>query len=365
MGNLLRLALFILVLGVLAGGIGAMLLHERQREHAVERLVRESIALPTDNPAAAPEGAAVISELRRHHARTQRAILLFGGLALGCVVVLAVVPARVPAAAPDNGHAAAARTEMRGLETLARATVAQRAELDQEREARHRAAQDLHLQQVLANHALQDKIRLGRDLHDGLIQTLYATGLMLETAAQRLAAEPPDSAAATRLIDRAKTTLNAAIRETRGTIGSLTPDALQTQSFADAVSALLDHLDCDRLRERNVVLSPDLPVFAEPARTELLQIIRESTSNALRHGGATRLEIEFAPLPDGRLRLLIRDDGRGFDPAAITRGHGLDNLAARARALGAHLDIDSAVGRGATLTLTLPAPAATPSESAV
>lgn len=240
-----------------------------------------------------------------------------------------------------------------------------RAELDQEREARHRAAQDLHLQQILANHALQDKIRLGRDLHDGLIQTLYATGLMLETAAQRLAAEPPDSAAATRLIERAKTTLNAAIRETRGTIGDLTPDALQTQSFADAVSALLDHLDCDRLRERRVVLAPELPVFVEPARTELLQIIRESTSNALRHGGATRLEIEFAPLPDSRLRLLIRDDGRGFDPAAITRGHGLDNLAARARALGAHLDIDSAVGRGATLTLTLPAPAATPSESAV
>ncbi len=53
----------------------------------------------------------------------------------------------------------------------------------------------------------------------------------------------------------------------------------------------------------------------------------------------------------------MRDDGRGFDPAAVTRGHGLDNLAARARSLGAQLDIDAAPGHGAVITLVLAAPA--------
>jgi signal transduction histidine kinase len=193
-------------------------------------------------------------------------------------------------------------------------------------------------------------------LHDGLVQTLYATGLVLETAVQRLSATPPAATDAARLIERAKTTLNAAIRQARDTIDDLSPDALEQQSFPQAVDALLDHLDGERLRERQVTLSPELPVFSEPQRTELLQIIREAVSNALRHGAATRLNIEFAPLPDQRLRLEIRDDGTGFDPAAITRGHGLDNLAARARAVGAALDIDSAPGRGTRIVITLPKP---------
>jgi signal transduction histidine kinase len=205
-------------------------------------------------------------------------------------------------------------------------------------------------------------VRLGRDLHDGLVQTLYATGLVLETAAQRLAATPPDHAEAARLLERAKTTLNAAIREARGTIGGLTPDALDEQSFPEAVRAILGHLDAGRLRACDIRLSPELPAFVEPARTELLQIIREASSNALRHGAATRLEIDFAPLPadepsaPGRLRLSIRDNGRGFDPAGVTHGHGLDNLAARSRALGATLAIDSSPSRSTTITLTLPTP---------
>ncbi len=345
MGKLLRLAVFILALGALAAGTGAALLQERNRERRIERELNFS----TDADSRA------VDALRAHHTDTQRTLLLLSGLALVCLTALAIVPVRAAEPAPA-ADPAAARSEMRGLESLARATNAQRVELDHEREARHRSEQDLHLQQVLANHALQDKIRLGRDLHDGLIQTLYATGLVLETASQQLAATPADPAGAARLLERAKSTLNAAIREARGTIGGLTPDALEEQSFPAAVQAVLDHLDGGRLRARRVALSADLPAFAGAARTELLQIIRESASNALRHGGATELDLAFAPLADGRLRLVIRDNGRGFDPAAVTRGHGLDNLAARARKLEAALEIDAAPGRGATLTLTLPPP---------
>lgn len=343
MGNFLRLALFILALGVLAAGTGALLLQERHRERALESV--------------ATEDAALREALRAGHAKGRKAILAYSALALVCLIAVSVVPART--ATPATGlDPAAARSEMRGLETLARATNAQRLELDHEREARHRSEQDLHLQQVLANHALQDKIRLGRDLHDGLVQTLYATGLVLETAAQRLAGQPADPAEAARLLERAKSTLNAAIREARGAIGDLTPDALEEQSFSDAVRAVLDHLDGGRLREHRVALAGDLPAFDPGVRMELLQVIRETASNALRHGGATTLDISFAPLADGRLRLTVRDDGRGFDPATVSRGHGLDNIAARAGGLGATLDLDSAPGRGAAVTLTLPAPAA-------
>jgi signal transduction histidine kinase len=59
--------------------------------------------------------------------------------------------------------------------------------------------------------------------------------------------------------------------------------------------------------------------------------------------------------PDGSSRLTIRDNGAGFDAQSIKRGHGLDNLSARARILGAQLEIYSALGRGAVIALTLPA----------
>ena len=350
MGNFLRLVILIIALGTLAAGLGSLLLQESQRERYLERLAL------SPQPATPEE---LVAALRQSHTQTQRRILIFGGLTLLCVIALAVAPARKAVTPPDT-DSRHARTEMRGLESLARATNAQRAELLQEREARHLSEQDLHLQQVLVNRALEDKVRLGRDLHDGLVQTLYATGLVLEAASQRLSAGAPDTAEITeaaRLLERAKSTLNAAIRDARGTIGGLTPGALDEKSFSANLHAILDHLDGGRLRERLVTLDPALPVFSEPQHTELLQIIREAASNSLRHGAATRLELSFSPLFDGRLQLILRDNGKGFDPAAVTRGHGLDNLAARSRALDATLDIDSAPGRGTAITLTLPAPA--------
>jgi signal transduction histidine kinase len=330
----------------LAAGAGVVLVGESQRERELERRLLAT-------PGLAEESAPLLAEMRARHAATQRNLLLFGGLALVCVVALAVVPGR-PGRGGSPEAAYAVRSEMRGMESLAKATVAQRVELDHEREARHRSEQDLHLQQMLVNRALQDKVRLGRDLHDGLVQILYATGLVLETAASRLAANPPDKDEAQRLIERAMGTLNAAIREARGTIGGLTPDALEGQSFADALAALLDHLDAARRCQPRVELDPALPAIADPLRTELLQIIREAVSNALRHGDARHLELRLEPQGEAAVRLVLRDDGVGFDPQAVTRGHGLDNLAARARSLGATLTIDSAPGHGTTITLVAP-----------
>lgn len=347
MGSLLRLVVFLLVLSGLAAGTGVLLLQERHREAALEkRFADEAPPLSQDE---------IRRLLREHHTRNQQTFLLGGGLALLGMVLIALVPARSTAAREtENAGPKQTHTEIKEWENLARANLAQRAELDLERETRHRAEQDLHLQQVLANQTLQAQITLGRDLHDGLVQTLYATGLVLETASARLSSPTPDPVEAASLIQRAKTNINAAIRETRGAIGGLTRDALETQGLPEAIHALLDHLDSGRLQERHVRLDATLPNYPGETRTELLQIIREASSNALRHGAATRLEIELSSTPDGASQLIVRDNGRGFDPQAIKRGHGLDNLSARARVLGAELEIFSAPGRGTVIALTLP-----------
>ena len=347
MGPLLRLVVFILVLSGLAVGTGVLLLQERHREAALEKRFEDEAP-----PLSLDETRRLLSE---NHTRSQQTFLLGGGLALLGMVLIALLPSRsIAATASENAGPRKAHTEIKTWENLARANLAQRAELDIEREARHRTEQDLHLQQVLANQTLQAQITLGRDLHDGLVQTLYATGLVLETASARLNSPTPDPVEASSLIQRAKTNINAAIRETRGAIGGLTRDALETQGLPEAINALLDHLDGGRLHERHVSLDATLPNYPSETRTELLQIIREASSNALRHGAATRLEIELTSTPDGTSQLTVRDNGSGFDPQAIKRGHGLNNLSARARVLGAELEIYSAPGRGTVIALTLP-----------
>jgi signal transduction histidine kinase len=346
MGTLFRLLVFIIALGALGTGTAWLLARERQREAAREFLLTAATEMDFGSRVAA---------LDRQRASAEYDLLLFGALAASCLLVVAVVPARIAAAPAPASHGTEKvplQREMTGLESLARTTVTQRAELDQEREARHRSEQDLYLQQVLTNGALQEKIRLGRDLHDGLVQSLYATGLMLESAS-RLVAEDP--AQASSVLVAAKSNLKTSIKDTRAVIDGLSPDALESQNLGDSIQALLDHLDANRLEHRGVTLSPDLPVLSKRVVTELLQIIRESVSNALRHGQANRIDLAIAPSPTG-LNLVIRDNGCGFDPATVNRGHGLDNLSARSRLLGGHLVVDSTPGLGTCVNLSLPLP---------
>ncbi|MEY4490163.1 MAG: hypothetical protein RIQ79_2671 [Verrucomicrobiota bacterium] len=346
MGTLFRLIIFIFALGALGTGTAWLLARERQRETVREHL----LSAPSGST-----GANRSEAIRQLQSSAEQDLLFFGALAISCLFVMAVIPARAAAAnAPALSDRAEnpARREMTGLEQMARTTVAQRAELDQERESRHRSEQDLYLQQVLANHALQEKVRLGRDLHDGLVQSLYATGLMLESASRLVADDP---AQASSVLATAKSNLKTSIKDTRAVIDGLSPDALENRSLGESIQALLDHLDANRLEHRGVSLSPELPVLPDRVVTELLQIIRESVSNALRHGQATRLDITFAPSSAG-LDLMISDNGRGFEPATANRGHGLDNLAARARLLGGQLVVESKPGLGTCVNLSLPLP---------
>jgi len=244
-------------------------------------------------------------------------------------------------------------TDFGVISHLAERSVRQSAELEQEREDRQRAEADAHLKQILLNRALQEKIDMGRDLHDGLIQSLYATGLTIQAGRKALDAAP---ATARSQIDTALQTLNAAIREVRTYISGLGPEQLRQRSFADSVRAIVGHLAAGREIETDLRIDEEAARRLAPAQvTDLLQILREAVSNSLRHGGAHRISIRLNR--DGsRLCLSAEDDGRGFDPQHAIRGHGLDNMQARADRLDAHLRCQSEPGRGTRLVLTLNAP---------
>jgi signal transduction histidine kinase len=241
------------------------------------------------------------------------------------------------------------------LSQLAARSVRQTAELEKEREDRLRAEADAHLKQILLNRALQEKIDMGRDLHDGLIQSLYATGLTIQAGRKAL---DHDHTEARTQIDTALQTLNAAIREVRTYISGLGPEQLRQRSFAESVRAVVEHHCAVRELAVEIRIDEEAAGLLSPVQvTDLLQIVREAVSNSVRHGHAKQLAIRLHRNGD-ELCLLLHDNGRGFDLHSATRGHGLDNMQARADRLGAKLQCQSAPGQGTRLVLTFNTPSA-------
>ncbi len=200
---------------------------------------------------------------------------------------------------------------------------------------------------------LDERARLGRDLHDGVIQNLYATGMGIAALRGRL---NPEQAVLADLLDEARATINETIRDVRNFIDGLEPEALRAMSFADALRSLADKLR----RLRPFVAHFDIEAAVADAltpkqRLNLLQVAREAMSNALRHGAASELRIGLRRRGD-RIEFEVADNGRGFDSSSSENyGLGLRNFADRAVDLNSQLSVQSAPGQGTRVTVSLPA----------
>jgi signal transduction histidine kinase len=227
---------------------------------------------------------------------------------------------------------------------------AQRDSLQREIEARARAQASLERSEGELRRNLEERARLGRDLHDGVIQSLYAAGMGL--AGIRALLRPEQAEAAARL-EQTRAALNETIHDVRNFIIGLEPEALRLQTFSQAVAALCEAMKS--LGTFRTTLEIDEGIAGRLSlaqRVHALQIAREAVSNAVRHGEASHVQIrlrmagEFAEFE-------VRDNGRGFDPSApAPRGKGLQNFADRARELGGELSLESKPGHGATIRLT-------------
>jgi signal transduction histidine kinase len=199
----------------------------------------------------------------------------------------------------------------------------------------------------------EERDRIGRDLHDGIIQSLYAVGLSLEDVPE-IMAEMPDEAAAR--VDAAIESINLAIRDIRNFIYGLRPEAVDGSQFVAGIAALAEEVRHGGLVDVIAELDPDADPELDPdAGAELLNLVREGLSNAVRHSRANHISIVLAAADDGAI-LEIADDGIGFDPAReVAAGHhGLANMRARAAGIGGRLEIRSAPGSGTRLIVDLP-----------
>jgi signal transduction histidine kinase len=205
---------------------------------------------------------------------------------------------------------------------------------------------------------LRERERIGRDLHDGIIQSIYAAGLHLEQAA----AEAEGAPAQTR--DRIGTVmaeLNRITGDIRSTIFDLRSGGLETRDAEAIVLAVADELQAHTLVRIKVRSEGRHRPRLRPEQAEQLrQLVTEAFSNILRHAHATTVSVEMT-FSQQRFTLVIADDGVGFDSDAPPRGggrrgraQGLGNMRRRAELLDGELRVESAPGTGTRLSLTMP-----------
>ncbi|MEZ5142599.1 MAG: GAF domain-containing sensor histidine kinase [Acidimicrobiales bacterium] len=199
---------------------------------------------------------------------------------------------------------------------------------------------------------LEDRERIARELHDTVIQRIFATGLAL----QGIAARQADTDLAARL-QSAVDDLDDTVRHIRTTIFELQrarlPGRSVRQEVLDLVSESGESLGFDPIVQFEGPIDSVVPAGVAD---HVLAVVREALTNMAKHAGAGRADVRLK-VDDHDLLLRIDDDGRGIDAARTPdehHGHGLRNLAKRAEQLGGSLTVESAPDEGTTLVWTVP-----------
>ena len=195
---------------------------------------------------------------------------------------------------------------------------------------------------------VEDRERIARDLHDAIIQDIFAVGLGLQVAAGRVT--DPDVGAELR---EAATRLDEAITSLRRFIFDLRPPVWAQRRVRDELADLAYSLAEPHDAEVEVLFRGEVDDLPDRLVDEILPIVRESLSNALRHADASHVSVMINRRSE---HVIVRaiDDGRGFSVDAATGGMGLQNLRKRASDLGGYTEITSAPGDGTTVEVSLP-----------
>lgn len=189
------------------------------------------------------------------------------------------------------------------------------------------------------------------EIHDGVAQ--YIAGALMHFEAS---AHGRGMRTTTRDFESGMRLLHAAAEESRRLIGGLRPPALDELGIVDAIESLVADARADgpqvdfthRLPEGR--LSPHM-------ETIIFRIVQEALTNVRRHAAARRVEVTLERTDD-HVRIGVRDDGQGFDPAAVPEERfGLEGIRQRCRLLGGEPRITSAPGAGTTIEVVLPIPA--------
>ncbi|WKZ34967.1 MAG: GAF domain-containing sensor histidine kinase [Anaerolineales bacterium] len=200
---------------------------------------------------------------------------------------------------------------------------------------------------------LEERDRIGMDLHDGIIQSIYGVGLSLEGAQHTLIEDP---GAAKERINYAINGLNQAIRDIRSYILDLRPRQLGADGLLNGIKRLISEYRANTFSDIHLTGSDsDLKDLPQTQALVLFHICQEALANAAKHAGARNVQVAVWTTEE-RALMEVHDDGKGFDMDKMQTsiGHGLANMRTRAHAVGGDIDISSSNGDGTTILVWVP-----------
>jgi PAS domain S-box-containing protein len=198
---------------------------------------------------------------------------------------------------------------------------------------------------------LEERERFARDLHDGIIQSIYAVGLALDQA--KLDISPTNQAALSQ-IDVSLKSMARVIQDIRNYIFDLRPHALKYRGLTARLEGLIKELRVNTLLPIHVEISDDIERYLTEAQaSHVFHICHEALANTARHARASQIWLQVIHKED-LITVHIEDNGIGFEYAPeVNPGHrGLTNIQSRALQLDANFNIDTAPRQGTRLTLT-------------
>ncbi len=195
---------------------------------------------------------------------------------------------------------------------------------------------------------LDDRARIARDLHDGIIQSLFAASMVLSQVRE---VEQPSSPTRGQLV-RLERLIGSSIDDLRRYVRDLTPPAVSNADLGTLVRQLVREFQERTGIRCRVSLDPRALATVQGGAVDIVQIIRESLSNIARHASASSCAVKLRRDGD-RTTLEIRDDERGLHPGK-RRGFGLKNIMSRARFLGGEAAVTGEPGAGTVVRVILP-----------
>ncbi|MGH7215811.1 MAG: PAS domain S-box protein, partial [Nitrospiraceae bacterium] len=201
--------------------------------------------------------------------------------------------------------------------------------------------------------AIEERERISRDLHDGILQSLFAVGLTLETTKSMMSSRTRKKSGLP--LNQAIDQLNRVMHEIRNFIAGLGSDLLKGKDLQTALQHMLDSLTQNQATHVRLAIEDRAAQAVSVEQSmHLLLVIQEAVSNCIRHGRAQEATVSLKMLKQG-VRLSIRDNGRGFNTEAATgTGHGLANMAVRAQKIGGRFAVMSKMNQGTRIVLDLP-----------
>jgi len=206
---------------------------------------------------------------------------------------------------------------------------------------------------ILYQERMRERTRIGRELHDTLLQNICGLALQLDRWS-KVVKDPPSAEEGLRELRREA---EQWLREAREAVWDLRSQNEKDEDFAEALRQIGEQVIKNTSVQFRTAISGAEPTLPPQARVHLLRILHEGVRNAIRHSSATEIRMEVSYGAEYLVRVRIADNGRGFDPklASSASGHwGLVTMRERAQKLGAEFKLHTSIGQGTEIEVTVP-----------